>query len=99
MLYFFISKKTSSKIKKKVELDNHSVVFMRSLAAGKRYKCTSVCLLERRGQLLLGQKNLIIKFFCELLLLVVMIANVFKPNLLCNKTTFFCQGSISSYIA
>ena len=28
-----------------------------------------------------------------------MIANVFKPNLLCNKTTFFCQGSISSYIA
>ena len=57
MQYYFISKKTSSKIKKKVELDNHTVVFMRSLAAGKRYKCTSVCLLERRGQLLLGQKN------------------------------------------
>ena len=42
-------KKTSSKIKKKVELDNHTVVFMRSLAAGKRYKCTSVCLLVERS--------------------------------------------------
>ena len=45
----FLKKKTSTKIKKKVELDNHTVVFMRSLAAGKRYKCTSVCLLVERS--------------------------------------------------
>ena len=47
---------------------------------------------------MLGQKNLIIKFFCELLLLVVMIANVFKPNLLCNKTTFFFARAANHHI-